>query len=160
MRHVPCLLIGLLFVSGLQAQSDRFGIDPRVELMSIVFRLAGNPEYTQCDVPIYAAAIDKHFAPFRDHEAIRLARELRDSDGVSYDAVMNMAVHVTDVETLGERVPFDRAPSLDARWHGAKARRFLQAARKFVADSDFAGFTKSEQPLYDMTNSRLQRFHR
>ncbi|MGB7762157.1 MAG: DUF4932 domain-containing protein [Bryobacteraceae bacterium] len=158
MRHVPCLLIGLLFVSGLQAQSDRFGIDPRVELMSIVFRLAGNPEYTQCDVPIYAAAIDKHFAPFRDHEAIRLARELRDSDGVSYDAVMNMAVHVTDVETLGERVPFDRAPSLDARWHGAKARRFLQAARKFVADSDFAGFTKSEQPLYDITNSRLQAF--
>jgi hypothetical protein len=158
MRHIPCLFVSLLLVSGLQAQSDRFGTDPRVELMSIIFRLAGNPEYTQCDVPAYAAAIDRHFARFHDHEAVRLARELRESDGVSYDAVMNMAVHLTDVESLGERVPFDRATSLDARWHGAKARRFLEAARKFVADSDFAGFTKSQQQLYDLTDSRLRAF--
>jgi hypothetical protein len=158
MRHVPCLLAGLLLASGLHGQSDRFGVDPRVELMSIVFRLAGSDEYTQCGVPAYAAAIDRHFAPFRDHEAIRLARELRESDGVSFDAVMNMAVHVTDVESLAERVPFDRAPSLDVRWHGAKARRFLEAARKFVADSDFAGFKKSQQQLYDLTDSRLRAF--
>ena len=158
MRHLPCVLVSLLLVSGLQAQSDRFGTDPRVELMSIIFRLAGNPEYTQCGVPAYAAAIDSHFARFRDHEAIRLARELRESDGVSYDAVMNLAVHVTDAESLAERVPFDRAISLDARWHGAKARRFLEAARKFVADSDFAGFTKSQRQLYDLTDSRLRAF--
>jgi hypothetical protein len=147
-----------LLVSGLRAQSERFGVDPRVELMSIIFRLAGSEEYTQCGVPAYSAAIDRHFARFRDHDAVRLAREFRESDGVSFDAVMNMAVHVTDVDTLAERVPFDRAASLDERWHGVKARRFLDAARKFVADSDFAGFTKSQQPLYDQTNSRLRAF--
>jgi hypothetical protein len=158
MRYVARLFVSLLLVSGLHAQSDRFGVDPRVELMSIVFRLAGSEEYTQCRVPAYDAAIDRHFARFRDHEAVRLARKLRESDGVSFDAVMSMAVHVTDVESLAERVPFDRATSLDARWHGVKARRFLEAARKFVADSDFTGFTKSQQPLYALTNSRLGAF--
>jgi len=157
-KQIACLCVSLLLACGLQAQSDRFGTDPRVELMSIIFRLAGNPEYTQCGVPAYAAAIDRHFARFRDHQAIRLARELRESDGVSYDAVMNLAVHVSDAESLAERVPFDRATSLDARWHGAKARRFLEAARKFVADSDFAGFTKSQQQLYDLADSRLRAF--
>src|SRR5271157_6324980 len=108
-RHLPCVLVSLLLVSGLQAQSDRFGTDPRVELMSIIFRLAGNEEYTQGRVPAYITAIDSHFARFHDHEAVRLARELRETDGVSFDAVMNMAVHVTDAESLAERVPFDRA---------------------------------------------------
>ena len=60
--------------------------------------------------------------------------------------------------SLAERIPFDRAPSLDARWHGAKARRFLEAVRKFVADSDLASFTESPQQLYDLTNSRLRAF--
>jgi hypothetical protein len=158
MRYIARLFVCLPLVFSLQAQSDRSGVDPRVELMSIIFRLAGNGEYAQCRVPAYDAAIDRHFARFRDHEAVRLARKLRESDGVSFDAVMSMAVHVTDVESLAERAPFDQATSLDARWHGAKARRFLEVARKFVADSDFAGFTKSQQPLYDLTNARLRAF--
>jgi len=126
--------------------------------MSIIFRLAGNGEYAQCRIPAYNAAIDRHFARFRDHEVVRLARELRDSDGVSYDAVMSMAVHLTDTEALAERIPFDRSTTLETRWHGAKAKLFLVAARKFVVDSDFAGFVKSQQPFYDLTNARLRAF--
>ena len=156
-QHICGLLTVLLLGSGLQAQSDRFGVDPRVELMSIIFRLAGNNEYTQGRVPAYNAAIDRHFARFGDHEAVRLARDLHKSDGVSFDAVMNMAVHVTDFESLAERVPFDRS-DLESRWHGVKARKFLEAARKFVVDTDFAAFVKSQQPLYDLTNTRLRAF--
>lgn len=148
----------LLLSSGLQAQSDQFGVDPRVELMSIVFRLAGNNEYSQGRIPAYNAAIDRHFARFRDHEAIRVARELRERDGVSFDAVMSLAVHVTDAELLAERVPFDHDASLDARWHGARARRFLEAARRFVSDTDFAGFLKSQRPFYDLVDARLRAF--
>jgi len=157
-RHVCGLLILLLSGSSLRAQSDRFGVDPRVELMSIIFRLAGNNEYTQGRVPAYSAAIDRHFAGFRDHDVIRLARELRNSNGVSFDAVMSMAVHVADVASLAESVPFDRATDLDSRWRGVEARKFLEAARRFVKDSNFAAFLKSQQPLYDLTNARLRAF--
>jgi hypothetical protein len=116
--------------SVLHAQAHHVGVDPRVELMSILFRLAGNEEYSQCRVPAYDQAIERWFAPFREHEAVRIARELREGDGVSFDAVMSMAVHVKDSATLAERVPLDRSNlRLDQRWHGAKARRFLASAR-------------------------------
>jgi hypothetical protein len=152
-RVLPLLLAAL----SLQAQPYRAGVDPRVELMSIIFRLAGNNEYSQGRVPAYNQAIDRHFGPFRDHAAVQLARELHQHDGVSFDAVANMAVQVKDVETLAERIPFDSPASrLEPRWHGVKARRFLEQARKFAADTNFAAFLKSEQPLYDLTNSRLR----
>jgi hypothetical protein len=145
-----------VFSPRLHAQAYRIGVDPRVELMSILFRLAGNPEYMQGRVPAYVEAIDRHFGPYRDHEAVRLARRLRDADGVGFDAVMNMAVHVKDVESLAERVPFDAKDSgLERRWHGAKARKFLEAARGFVHDSKFSDFIASHKPLYDVTDSRL-----
>lgn len=54
-------------------------VDERVELFSILFRLAGNPEYNQGRVASYVADVEKHFGPHRDHAAVevptRLTRE-------------------------------------------------------------------------------------
>ena len=154
--------IFLLFLSSnpkLFGQAYRVGVDPRIELFSIVFRLAGNNEYTQGRVPSYLDAIDRYFAPYRDHAAVKLARELVQTDGVSFDAPMNLAVRLDAVPSLAERVPFDIAGiGLDERWHGAKARRFVETLRSFVIDTKFVDFLKSQQPLYDVTNARLRNF--
>ena len=151
------LVAALLWPFGsLQGQADRIGVDPRVELMSILFRLAGNNEYNQCRVPRYDRAIDDYFKPYRDHEAVKLARQLV---GIGFDAPMNLAVHLQDVESLTERVPFDRPDSrLDERWHGIQARPFLEAVRRFVADTKFPAFLKSQQTLYSVTDIRLRAF--
>jgi hypothetical protein len=126
--------------------------------MSIVFRLAGNNEYTQGRVPSYLGAIDRYFGPYRDHKAIQIARDLEMTDGVSFDAPMNLAVRLKDVESLSERIPFDRADAgLDGRWHGVKARAFVDALRSFVTDTRFSEFLKSQQALYDVTDSRLRK---
>jgi hypothetical protein len=141
------------------AQAYRIGVDPRVELLSIVFRMAGNGEYTQGRVPTYLDAIDRHFGPYRDHKAVQIARELAKTDWVGFNAPMNLAVHLKDVESLSERVPFDRADSgLDVNWHGVKARGFVDALRSFVRDTRFNEFLKSQQALYDVTDSRLRKF--
>jgi len=132
-------------------------VDPRVELMGVIFRLAGNPEYSRCKIESYAKAVDEHFGPFRDHEVVKLARNLRRTRGVSFDAVMSMAVHVTDAYKLEERVPLDpRPPSLDARWRPDEAREFLAAARRFVKDASFKDFIEKHQKLYQGTVSRLE----
>lgn len=142
----------------MNAQALEAGTDQRVELLSIIFRLAGSPEYSRGAIPGYEAAIDAHFQQFREHEAVRLARELRRKDGVSYDAVMSLAVHVTNIETLAERVPLDRRGILlDARWHG-EARRFLEAARWFVAETRYLEFVQSQKPLYETADRRLKGF--
>src|ERR1019366_10082645 len=74
------------------AHSLRVVVDPRVELMSLIFRLAGNREYNMAKVKSYAEDADKQFEKFRNHAVVKLAQELRRTRGVSYDAVMSMAV--------------------------------------------------------------------
>ena len=155
-RRIPAALLLLLGTAcAARAQDWRSGTDSRIELMSILFRLAGNKEYHQCRIPAYDKAIDSYFAPYRDHDAVRLARSL----GVGFDAPMKIAVYVRDAESLDELVPFDRqGVHLFQNWNAAKAREFLSAARRFAADTNFQGFLKSQQPLFDATNARLQAF--
>jgi hypothetical protein len=139
------------------AQAPRVAVDPRVELMSIIFRLAGNTEYNQGRVPVYNTAIDKWFTPFKDHEAVKLARQFRDRYGVGYDAPMGMAMYVKDVQTLEERIPLDSPESrLDKRWHGAEARPFLEAARRFVKDTRFQEFLDSQKALYEAAAANMR----
>ncbi|HWQ92843.1 MAG TPA: DUF4932 domain-containing protein [Clostridia bacterium] len=131
-------------------------VDSRVELLSLVFRLAGNPEYNQARVASYASEADQHFAPFRDHSAIELARRLRNTQGISYDACMSMAVHLTDGESLQLRVPLDPWPEgLDSRWTPQSARNFVNQIQQFAKDSAFHDFFQAHKPLYQTTTNRL-----
>jgi hypothetical protein len=132
-------------------------VDPRVELMSIIFRLAGNPEYGQGKVPSYTQDVEEHFGRFRTHAVVKLATKLRQTRGVSYDAVMGMAVHITDAVTLQEKVPFSPQPkTLDARWTPETAREFLTLARLFVAETRFQDFFDLHEPLYRVGVQRMQ----
>lgn len=45
-------------------------IDSRIELMSIIFRMAGNAEYRQGRIASYVQDVDRHFAAFKDHDAM------------------------------------------------------------------------------------------
>ena len=132
-------------------------VDPRVELMSIIFALAGNPEYNRCRVPSYVRDMRKHFLPFKGHAVVQTARRLRRMRGVSYDAPMSLAVHVTDAASLKERVPFDpHPPGLDRRWRLREVRGFLEHARDFVTQSTFSAFVHEHRALYDTATARMQ----
>jgi hypothetical protein len=143
--------------AALRAQAYHVGVDPRIELMSVVFRLAGNNEYNQCRIPAYNKALEQYFAAYKEHAAVKLARHTQ----MGFDGPMFLAVHLKDVESLAELVPFDRPGIQLARlegWDPAKAREFVAALRKFVKDTHFARFLESQQQLYDVTNLRLKAF--
>ena len=53
-------------------RSVTVSVDPRVELISIIFRLAGNPEYNRGQFISYIAAVEKQFGPYRHIGNIRL----------------------------------------------------------------------------------------
>ena len=48
--------------------------DPCIELVSVIFHLAGNAEYGRIRMDSYAKDITEHFGKFREYEAIILAR--------------------------------------------------------------------------------------
>lgn len=124
-------------------------VDHRMELMSIIFQLAGNTEYGSAIRSPYAKAVETHFAPFRDYPAVQTARRLGQKRGVSYDAVASLAIHVSDAVGLGERIPFDHADCrLESRWQPAEARDFLEKARAFVKDTGFEAFMAGHEAYF------------
>jgi hypothetical protein len=138
--------------------SLRVEVDPRVELMSLIFRLAGNREYNMENVvESYAGDVEKQFGKFRSHAVVNLAQELRDTHAVSYDAVMSMAIHLTDAGQVKLKLPLEPWPEgLDQRWTAPDVSNFLAAARQFVKDSSFQEFIERHRPLYQTTVARMQ----
>lgn len=134
---------------GLQAR-----VDPRVELLSIVFRMAGNPEYRQGKVDAYTEAVESAFGKWKDHAVVKRAARLRRAHGVSYDAVMSMAVHLDS--RLQPAVAFDAAERLDERWPRSELNEFGDELRDFARKSKFADFVEQQQPLYDLAARRMQ----
>jgi uncharacterized protein DUF4932 len=90
-------------------------VDPRIELLSLVFRVAGNPEYNQGRIASYNADVDRQFSKFRDHPAVALARELRQKSAVSYDAGMNLGILLTGIHQPSLTVPLGRT-KLKVSW--------------------------------------------
>ena len=143
--------------SAASASQLRVVADPRVELISIIFRLAGNPEYNQARVDSYTADVEKQFRPFANHAVVNLARQLRNRAGVSYDACMSMAVQVSDAYELQPVVPFNPRPEgLDSRWSPATSDNFLKLARQFVKDTGFREFITQHEALYRTTSDRMK----
>src|SRR5436309_10571183 len=66
MRHLRLsFVIVLIFACARTSRGSEAGVspkvDPRVELLSIVFRLAGNSEYNMSPLKTYTADIDSYF---------------------------------------------------------------------------------------------------
>ncbi len=132
-------------------------VDPRVEVIGLIFHLAGNPEYNMGQVPSYERDVAEHFGRFQDHPAAKLAAELRNTRGVSFDAPMSLAVHLKEGYSLEPRAPLDPLPpGFDERWRPEDVKQFLEAARAFVKDTGFREFMEAHRPLYQTATSRLE----
>lgn len=156
-----CFTKGDINTTVIEARVDTMSIDisvdPRVELMSIIFRLAGHNEYNQCQIPKYDKDIEAYFKPYKDHAVVKFAVELAGRRGVGFDAPMSMAVHLTDANTLSPLVSFEPHPAkLDSRWQPKEAEKFLEKARQFAKSTNFAGFFDEHKVFYDETVKTLK----
>lgn len=152
------LMMFCLLVTPLTAQTVAVRSDPRIELLTVIFRLAGAEEYDQCQVPAYAAAIDSAFGRYRGHPAIALAKRIREEHGIGFDAVPEFALSLTPPPALAERVPFDSArwSKLDGRWAGEHFLEFERSVRQFARDTRFMEFYSREQALFRAATASLQ----
>lgn len=117
-------------------------VDARVELLTLVFRLIDAGEYDQpsSDSP-YARDAEQWFEPAHDHEVFRRARKLREEQGIGFNAVPSLAVHLTQPPELALRLPLEPWPErLDPRWKDADLEGFLAALRSFAEETEFLAF--------------------
>lgn len=132
-------------------------VDQRVELLSIVFRLAGSPEYNLANSKSpYATDVEEQFGKFRDHATVQMARDLRRQRGISYDAVMSLAVHLDELFPPVPRTALDPRPALlDERWTSQDATKFIAALGVFAKDSGFAEFFDKHKEQYAACAEKL-----
>lgn len=136
----------------------RVEIDPRIELMSVIFRLAGNIEYNQCQSLVVEKRVKEYFNKHRNHPAVQKAKELRMKDHIGFDAVMNLAVHVNDINSCEMLLPLHPRPStLDSRWKVDELDEFLSDCRNFVLDTKFEDYLLLNKKYYDKSCARLQK---
>jgi Domain of unknown function (DUF4932)/Bacterial Ig-like domain len=138
------------------AQSITVRTDDRIELLSIVFHLAGSPVYNQGRVPSYTRDVDSTFAPFRDQAAVRRARTFMDSLGINFDQPMAFALRLTDARGLHEVIPIDAA-RLGWHWPSGSGRVFLDDLRAFVHDAPADEFFRAHAAMYDSATRRMRR---
>ncbi|HIA28567.1 MAG TPA: DUF4932 domain-containing protein [Planctomycetes bacterium] len=148
---LPILLLG---ATALQAENPAATTIPivvtcdwRVELVGIVFRLSGRPEYSS---PAAASpirlAIDEHFALFGDHPVVSEARRLTAERGISFDAPMSFAVHLQGQRPTDLALFLDPFPArLDSRWDASSVDRFLPLLIDFAVKTDFISWWEDQQ---------------
>lgn len=125
----------------------RVEVSEAVELMSILARTAGNKEYNMDMAGQYTKDTEVWFAPYKQHAAVVCFQNLRDQYGISYDAVMSMAIHLDidggKVKFLGEQA------DLEKRWSNVDIDDFIDKLNTFYTDTRFHNFFEQHGMFYD-----------
>lgn len=125
----------------------RVEVSEAVELMSILARTAGNKEYNMDMAGQYTKDTEVWFAPYKQHAAVVCFQNLRDQYGISYDAVMSMAIHLDidggKVKFLGEQA------DLEKRWSNVDIGDFIDKLNTFYTDTRFHNFFEQHRMFYD-----------
>ncbi|HAF31070.1 MAG TPA: hypothetical protein DCG75_18695 [Bacteroidales bacterium] len=143
---IICLVI--IFPTLAQDFNVKSKADERTELLGVVFRLAGAREYINNNVQPYANEIDQYFIDFKKHPVVKFAKKIRISNGVSYNAVMSMAINLRIENGLLKFQNNITENSIEKRW-GGKEEKFLELLNDFYQKSEFHQFYIEHQSLYN-----------
>ena len=134
-------------------------VDERLEFSGIAFRLAGAEEYVDNSLPPqYAEAIEKYFAPYKNHPFIAYIKELRKEPyEVAYNAVpLTANCVIIGNGKLEPRPGIIRSiVSEDPRWTRETLARYTELAADFYRKSKFHLFFLSQKDLYDRAAGQM-----
>lgn len=146
----------LLFTHSINAKNDfkiPAKVDERIELLSVICRLAEFNEYVNNNVPKYAKDVDVYFAEFKSHELISLAKKLRAEGRFSYEAIASLA---TSIE-IGNEIKLKNGLSLKGikRWNQESLDIFIAHLNSFYKATNFIEFFNSHKSLYLVSEKRF-----
>lgn len=122
-------------------------VDKRVELTSIIFRLAGNPEYNMKLAKNYVSDIHAYFDVYKNDPVVNFAKELADKKNIGFSKVMFLAVNLEFVNNKFSLIK-ESESSLTGKWDIEDATKFVQLLNEFYIRSKFEVFFKQHQKLY------------
>ncbi|MFC5871811.1 DUF4932 domain-containing protein [Chryseobacterium arachidis] len=140
--------LSMLVISILSFSQEKLmpKVDERIEIVSLVFRLAGADEYTQDDNKKYVADINTYFDRHKNSEIVEFIQKNRNK-GLGYDAVISMALHLS-FENGKFSLIKEKENSLDKRWEQVDIRQFVSLLNRFYKQSGFQKFFKDHSEDY------------
>jgi hypothetical protein len=146
MRRSLILALALPAMSQTQAPA-RVRVDLRVEVASVVCRLAGYPEFQAPGLADYDDAALRWFGAHRHHPTVKLFQALKRERGMGYNGALDLALLAVSERKWTPRVPLNPRPAtLDDRWDAATARRALAALGAFAKETRASAFFASQAP--------------
>lgn len=133
-------------------------VDKRFELTSIMFALAGVPEYCQCAIPSYLQDIKTYFEPYEQTVPINYIRKLHQLHNIGYDAVSTIAsmLEITNGEIqLQRQYAIHDIEEYDSRWTSDLLTDYIFMLNQFYTESDFQNFWETHTELYNMYEKQM-----
>ena len=128
-------------------------VDKRIELLSIVARLANYEEYKTNQFKSYANDVDIYFSKYKNHKLISYFKEIRRKNGIAYDAVISYAIRIEfsdnnliklfDVENIG------------IRWDNENIRKTTELLNDFYKVSNFESFFANNSKIYRVAEKNM-----
>ncbi|MDR3046274.1 MAG: DUF4932 domain-containing protein [Bacteroidales bacterium] len=98
MKKITLLFVIFTIPLFLMAQNISFvpKVNRTLELMTTVFRLAGDQDFINNNFEGYTSHIDRHFGRFNQHEVIQMAQRMKQQYHFSSQDVMDLALMLKD----------------------------------------------------------------
>lgn len=144
MTRAAAALLLLATLGSAAAAAPEIAVDPRLELLGVVQRLAGREAFAPGDAE-YARLVDERFGRWRDHPAVRLYSEL---GAGPFDPLGVVLLHYSDPPELALKDPGAGAPFVAGENDGERLLSFVWQLRDFAARSGFAEFFREQRPRY------------
>lgn len=126
------------------AAAPVIAVDPRIELLGIVQRLAGREAFPPEDAE-YARLVDERFGRWRGHPAVRLYAE---AFAGPFDPLGVVLLYYSDPPELALKNPSVTVPFAGDERGGERLLSFIWQLRDFAARSGFSDFFHEERPRY------------
>lgn len=157
MNRILSIIILLIFIS-CKTEDKKIlkepRVDKRVELLNIVFRLAGSHEYSSKAFSLYAERIENHFEQYKTHELIKFTRDSIRTKGISFGTVMSMAINITEPPQMKPNIEFtEDIPG--GNWDKKSALKFINLLNQFYYDSKCELFFNENEDLYKTASKRF-----
>jgi hypothetical protein len=146
----------VVYCAGFASYRIPVKVNPSVELLSIIYRLAEAEEYSTApaDAP-YVKRVDAHFSKFKNHPTIQRASALRQEFGIGFDSVASFAVHLKPGKYTFRYDINKFRESLGQRWKVDKALEFADSLKQFAKDTKAEAFFRSEEMFYRQSEKQM-----
>ena len=141
------ILVAVLAIVALTMQAKvEVEVSETVELMSILSRTAGSPEYNMDMGGQYTADVEAWFAQYKNHPMISYFQGLQQDYGICYNAPISLAVNL---EIDGGKIKMvGKKELLDDRWFNVDLNEFVAKLNEFYTDTRFHEFYQQHQEFY------------